>query len=186
MASDSGADGPPLALIITALIITVAAIATVFAFATSSPRTPSAPVVIGAVPAPQAESAECGALLNALPDQLGDYSRATTADPTPRGAAAWRADGEPVVLRCGIGRPAEFVVGSPIQVVDDVQWFRIDDRPGDHPDDRMGLSTWLCVDRPVYIALTLPGGSGPAPIQALSGAIDRSMPAVAIRPAPAR
>ena len=63
--------------------------------------------------------------MDALPDQLGDYRRAEAADPAPAGAAAWRtgADAEPVILRCGLERPADFVVGAPIQVVDDVQWF---------------------------------------------------------------
>ena len=47
--------------------------------------------------------------------------------PAPAGTAAWRAasDSEPVVLRCGLDRPADFVVGSPIQQVDRVQWFEV-------------------------------------------------------------
>lgn len=173
-------DGPPRGLMIAALLLAFAAIAAVLAVAASR-RTPPAPVVVGAVPAPGAESPECGALLGALPARLGDHSRADTAQPTPPGTAAWRRDdagGEPVVLRCGVDRPAEFVIGSPIQVVDGVQWFRLED-----PQSR--LVTWLCVDRPVYVALTLPDGSGPAPIQAVSGAIDQTMGAVPIRPAPA-
>jgi hypothetical protein len=99
------------------------------------------------------------------------------------GTAAWRGSdetgGEPVVLRCGLERPAEFVVGSPIQMVNQVQWFRLE-------DPQSPLATWLCVDRPVYVALTLPTGSGPTPIQAMSDVIDRSIPAIEIRPAPAR
>jgi hypothetical protein len=38
------------------------------------------------------------------------------------------------------------------------------------------------VDRPVYVALTLPSGSGPTPIQQISEVIDRAMPAVPINP----
>ena len=38
-------------------------------------------------------------------------------------------------------------------MVDRVSWFRLAD-----PDTRR--STWVCVDRPVYVALTLPDGSG--------------------------
>ena len=174
--------GPPRSLIIAALVLTVTAIAAVLAFA-GSRHTPSAPVAIAAVPAAQADSPECQALLATLPDRLGDYARADTAQPTPAGTAAWRGGGEtggePVVLRCGLGRPAEFVVGSPIQVVNDVQWFRLE-------DPQSPIATWLCVDRPVYIALTLPTGSGPTPIQAMSDVIARSMPAIPIRPAPAR
>lgn len=171
-------DGPPRSLIIAALVLTVAAIAAVLALAASR-HTPSAPVAVAAVPAPQAGSPECQALLATLPDRLGDYPRAETAQPAPAGTAAWRADGEPVVLRCGLGRPAEFVVGSPIQMVNGVQWFRLE-------DSQSRVSTWLCVDRPVYVALTLPTGSGPTPIQTMSDVIDRTMPAIPIRPAPAR
>jgi len=63
--------------------------------------------------------------------------------------------------------------------VNQVQWFRLE-------DPQSPVATWLCVDRPVYVALTLPTGSGPTPIQAMSDVIDRSMPAIPIRPAPAR
>lgn len=173
------ADGPPRGLIIAAVALTVAAIAAILAVAATH-RTPVAPVAIAAVPAPQAGAPECQALLATLPDRLGDYARADTAAPTPPGTAAWRdsGGGEPVVLRCGLNRPAEFVVGVPIQLVDEVQWFRLE-------DPQSPLATWLCVDRPVYIALTLPTGSGPAPIQAMSDVIDRTMPAIPIRPAPA-
>jgi hypothetical protein len=81
-----------------------------------------------------------------------------------------------VVLRCGLERPTDFVVGSAIQMVDRVQWFEV------RQDQR---STWYAVDRPVYVALTLPPGSGPTPIQQLSELIDRIMPAQPINPLPA-
>jgi hypothetical protein len=51
-----------------------------------------------------------------------------------------------------------------------------------HQDNR---STWYTVDRPVYVALTLPPGSGPTPIQQLSELIDYTMQAVPISPSPA-
>ena len=79
------------------------------------------------------------------------------------------------MLRCGLDRPTDFVVGSPIQQVDRVQWFEA--RQGDQ-------STWYSVDRPVYVALTLPSGSGPTPIQQLSDLIDHAMRAVPISPSP--
>jgi hypothetical protein len=78
-------------------------------------------------------------------------------------------------MRCGLDRPSEFVVGAPIQMVNEVQWFRIE-------DTELRRSTWLCVDRAVYVALTLPDGSGPSPIQTLSEVIEKGMPAVPIRP----
>lgn len=170
------AESPPRGLMIAAILVAVLAIGAVIAVAAIR-RPPTAPVAIAAVPAPQADSPECAAVLSALPDELGDFQRAATAEPTPTATAAWRrtSGGEPVILRCGLDRPAEFVVGTPIQMVDQVQWFRLEDADAQR-------STWLCVDRPVYLALTLPDGSGSAPIQTLSSLVAKTMPAVPIRP----
>ena len=176
MQDDAAADPPPT-LLIAGLVIGVTAIGAILAIAATRQNPPS-PVAIAAVPAPQASSPECQALLGTLPGQLGDLERASAAEPAPAGTAAWRNGGEPVILRCGLDRPAEFVVGSPFQMVDDVEWFRLD-------DTGLGRSTWVSVDRPVYVALTLPDGSGSTPIQTLSEVIGRTMPAIPIRPAPA-
>jgi hypothetical protein len=173
-------DGPPRALLIAAVVVAIVAIGAVLGIAATR-KAPVQPVVIAAAPAPQSESTTCRDLTNALPETLGEFHRVAAADPVPPGTAAWRgaADNYPVILRCGIDRPAEFVVGSPIQMVNAVQWFQVSD-PG---TDR---STWVTVDRPVYVALTLPKESGPTPIQALSDVIARAMPAVPIDPNPPR
>jgi hypothetical protein len=71
------------------------------------------------------------------------------------------------------------VVGSPIQLVDRVQWFKEADP---QPAGKDARSTWYTVDRPVYVALTLPSGSGPTPIQQLSDLIDHTIAAVPISP----
>ncbi|HEX2284596.1 MAG TPA: DUF3515 domain-containing protein [Mycobacterium sp.] len=171
-------DGPPRALLIAALVVAVGAIVAILALAALRQSDPEdQPVAIVGVPAPKADSAECRTLLDALPQQLGDYRRAPAAEPAPAGAMAWRADpdGEAIILRCGLDRPAEFVAGAPLQVVDAVQWFRVAD------EER---STWFAVDRPVYVALTLPAGSGPTPIQDISAAIAKVLPATPIDPAP--
>jgi len=178
--TDTSGDGPPRSLLIAAVAVAAAAIIAVLVIAAVRQLPEQLqPVPIPSIPAPRAESRECGALMAALPESLGDYRRAPTAEPAPAGAAAWQAapDAEPVILRCGLERPAEFVVGAPIQVVDAVQWFEVTDE---------GRSTWFAVDRPVYIALTLPGGSGPTPIQEISDVIARRLPARPIEPAPAR
>jgi predicted lipid-binding transport protein (Tim44 family) len=170
-------DGPPRALLIAAIVMAAGAIIAILTFAAlrQSPPQQNA-VAIASVPAPKADSVECRTLTDALPDQLGDYRRAPAAEPAPAGAAAWQAtpQGEAVILRCGLDRPAEFVIGSPIQVVDAVQWFEV----ADH-----GRSTWFVVDRPVYVALTLPPGSGPTPIQEISEVIAKSLAAKPIDPA---
>ena len=169
-------DGPPRAALIAALVASIGALGVVLAIAAT--RHHANPVVVAAVPAPHAQDPACGKLVESLPQRLGDYTRATLAQPAPVGAAAWQpaGAGEPVVLRCGLERPTDFVVGSAIQMVDRVQWFEVSQ------DQR---STWYAVDRPVYVALTLPPGSGPTPIQQLSELIDRTMPARPISPLPA-
>jgi hypothetical protein len=181
-------DGPPRGLLIAAIVVAVGAIIGILVVATLRQSPPGQrPVAIASVPAPKGDSAECRALLGALPEQLGDYRRAAAAQPAPQGAAAWTAGGEPIILRCGLDRPAEFVVGSPLQVVDAVQWFRVGEAgAGNAPAADQGRSTWFAVDRPVYVALTLPQGSGPTPIQEISGFIAKSLPAKAIDPAPPR
>lgn len=174
------ADGVPRIALIAALVVAVAAVVAALALAAAhqSGGPAAEPVRLAAVPAPHADDAACRAVLDALPQQLGDYRRAEVAAPAPAGAAAWTADtGETVILRCGLDRPADFVVGSPIQIVDAVQWFEV--READR-------ATWYAVDRRVYLALTLPPGSGPTPIQQLSDLIAGTVAAEPIRPGPAR
>jgi hypothetical protein len=170
------AEGPPRAALIAALVLAVGVVGVILGIAATRHPPPQA-LAVPTVPAPRAQDPACRALLEALPQRLGDYQRAPIAQPTPPGTAAWRTatDSEPVVLRCGLDRPTDFVVGSPIQQVDAVQWFEA--RQGDR-------STWYAVDRPVYVALTLPSRSGPTPIQQLSDLIDHTMPAVPISPTP--
>lgn len=182
----SAADtGPPRAVMIVAVALAVVAIGVILVIAANR-QAPPQPVAVPAVPAPQAGNPACRALADALPQRLGDYQRAQLAQPAPPGAAAWRAGrgGEPVVLRCGLDRPADFVLGSPIQVVDRVQWFEVAAERQSAGD--AGRSTWCTVDRPVYVALTLPSGSGPTPIQQLSEVIDHTIAAVPINPAEPR
>jgi len=169
-------EGPPRAVLIAALVLAVGVVGVILAIAATR-HPPLQPVPIPSVAAPHAQDPACRALSEALPQRLGDYQRAPIAQPAPPATAAWRTarDSELVVLRCGVDRPTDFVVGSPIQLVDRVQWFEA--RRGDR-------STWYTVDRPVYVALTLPSGSGPTPIQQLSDLIDHTMPAVLISPSP--
>jgi hypothetical protein len=176
--------GPPGAVLIAAVALAVVAIGVILALAATR-QAPPPPVAVPAAPAPHASDGACRSLAGALPQRLGDYQRAALAQPAPEGAAAWRAGsgGEPVVLRCGLDRPAEFVLGSPLQIVDRVQWFEVS--AGGRSGGDAGRSTWYAVDRPVYVALTLPSGSGPTPIQVLSDVIDHTMAAVPINPAPA-
>jgi hypothetical protein len=175
-------DGPPRAALIAALIIAVGGVIAVLVVAAVLQRSlAQEPVAITEIPAPRAASPDCRALVDALPDQLGDYRRAAVREPAPTGTAAWQSQepgGEALILRCGLDRPAEFVVGAPLQAVDAIQWFQHKDEAG---GDR---STWFAVDRPVYVALTLPPGTGPSPIQEVSAAIAAALPSRPVDPGP--
>lgn len=180
--ADTPGDGPPRAALFAAIVLAVGAAVgfLVFAAVTQHQRGP-APVALSAVPAPRADGPECAGLIGTLPEKLGDYRRAPLVEPAPAGAVAWQRDdgGEPLVLRCGVERPADFVVGAPLTVVDSVSWFRVQD-PSDA--DR---ATWFAVDRPVYVALTLPSDSGPDAIQTVSKAVTATLPAQPADPGPA-
>lgn len=178
-APDAPSDGPPRGVLIAAVVLAVAAVVGVLVVAAVRVRSERPqPVALVTVPAPQAGGDACRALLAALPADLGDYHRAELVDPAPVGAAAWQADGrsEAVVLRCGLERPLDFVAGTPVQVVDEVSWFRVGEP---------GRTTWITVDRPTYVALTLPDGSGPTPIQLVSEAVAAALPRVTPSPGPA-
>lgn len=177
---DSERDGPPRAVLIAAIVVAVGAVIAVLVVAATREATPTPqPVAIAAAPAPQADGDACRGLMTMLPDALGDYHRAEAMAPQPASTAAWQSEpgSDVIVLRCGIDRPDDFVASSPLQVVDEVEWFRI---PGE------GRTTWVTVDRPVYVALTLPDGSGPTPIQLLSRAVAKALPARPVNPGPVR
>ncbi|HZQ30657.1 MAG TPA: DUF3515 domain-containing protein [Mycobacterium sp.] len=174
-------DGPPRVLLFVALGVAVAAAVAVLTIAIvrSHRVAQQGPLEISAVPAPQADTPECKTLMAALPQHLADFERATPADPVPPATAAWRSAkvAQPVVLRCGVGQPAEFVVGVQLQEINGVEWFPL-------PDPATARTTYLAVDRPVYVALTVPDGSGGAPVQEIADVLAAKLPAVAPRPGP--
>lgn len=169
------------ALIATAIALPVALLVGVVVAAVVVTRSPvNTPVGLGPVPAPDAESETCNALLDVLPEDLGDYTRAELLDPVPSGAAAWQAsDRSEIVLRCGLERPMDFDQAAALQIVDDVQWFEVSGA-----EQGIDASTWFVVDRPVYVALTVPNGSGPTPLQDISATIAETLPQQDIDPAP--
>ncbi|MGF0309661.1 DUF3515 domain-containing protein [Rhodococcus sp. 14-2483-1-1] len=171
------------AVIATAIALPVALVVGVLVAAIAVNRSPvHDPVALGPVDSPDATSAQCASLLDALPEDLGDYTAAELADPAPAGVRAWvsaEENAEPVVLRCGLTRPVGFDVAAPLQVIDGVQWFEVSGE-----DDGIDASTWFVVDRGVYIALTIPGDSGPTPLQDASSAVSNALPQQALDPAP--
>lgn len=183
MTESADVDGPPRWAIVAAVAVAVVAIVAGLAYVALRQADPAVPeVAIAAALAPLADSAPCRALIGQLPDSMGEFRRAAAAEPAPAGTAAWRGSTvtEPVILRCGVERPADFVVGSPLQMVDAVSWFEARDGSS---------ATWYAVDRGApgtYVALTLPQGSGPTPIQTVSELIEKLMPTRPLDPAPAR
>ncbi|WP_083898078.1 DUF3515 domain-containing protein [Nocardia vinacea] len=173
--------GYPPALIATAVALPVVLVVAVLVAAVLARRAPieREPLVLGPVPAPAADGPACTALLPALPVDLGDYSKSTLVEPSPPATRAWqRKDGgDAIVLRCGLERPLEFNRASPLQIVNGVQWFEVRDAAAK-------ASTWFAVDRATYIALTVPDGSGPTPLQGVSDTISANIPAQPIDPGP--
>jgi hypothetical protein len=142
---------------------------------TRAPRT--GPLALAGVDAPDARSASCTGLLTALPKDLADggdtLATLPLADPAPPAATAWGGDGgEPVVLRCGLPRPDELTPTSALREISGVRWLPVE---GD------GSATWYVVDRAVYVALTVPAGSGTGPLQDISAATARTLPEKPVR-----
>lgn len=142
---------------------------------TTAPRT--GPVALVGVEAPDAASKPCTDLMKALPSTLPDNDQTLRtlplADPAPRAATAWGGDrGEPVVLRCGLRRPGELTPTAQLRQVSGVRWL---------PVEAAGATTWYLVDRAVYVALTVPAGSGTGPLQEVSATVTGALPAKPVR-----
>jgi hypothetical protein len=138
----------------------------------------NAPVLLPAVPAPSAASPQCHALVSALPGELQSngarLQRRPLAVPAPDGTAAWGVD-QPVILRCGLDRPAELTRTAPLLEINGVRWLKLAGQDAN--------STWVAVDRQVYVALTLPDTAGTGPLQDVSTAITATLPAQPVQPA---
>ena len=113
---------------------------------------------------PEAE-ASCPALMSALPLELtGEPSRRVQSD-SPY-AYAW--GDPPIVLVCGVDRPAGYVVGVSAIQINGVQWY-VDT---DDPD----TTVWTTVDRPVYVEIRLPASVDSGPVTALTPQIAAALP----------
>jgi hypothetical protein len=153
-----------------ALALAVALVVGVLIAAALVRDQPLDPLGLAVVPAPSANSTDCARLLGALPENLdggdtGALQRRNLAAPAPAGAASW---GEPpVVLRCGLDRPAELTATSRLLDVSGVQFVEL---------VGLGTSTWVAVDRPVYVVVALPPTSGSGPLQQIAAVIANTLP----------
>lgn len=137
------------------------------------------PLALVPVEAPDAEGAECAAVLAALPPELpagtGTLPVRPLADPAPPGTRAWAAAPRPVVLRCGLTRPAELTPTSSLLEVNGVRWLRLDDGVPDPV-----IVSYVAVDRPVYVVLTAPTDAGSGPLQAVADVVRQTLPATGV------
>jgi hypothetical protein len=134
---------------------------------TPSPEREDLPPLAVDVPPVTAEAdAACPALMSALPLELaGEKSRPVTSS-SPF-AYAW--GDPPVVLICGVDRPAGFVATSGLIQIDAVQWY-VDDSDPD-------TVVWTAVDRSVYVQLSIPSSLDSASATELSDIIAKVLPA---------
>lgn len=140
------------------------------------------PVAMTQLPAPEASSAECTSLIDALPSTLASLKRAELAEPAPEGAAAWQASStERITLRCGVDAPAQYTPYAQTEDIDGARWLRVNDAtPGST------LATWFTVDRSPVLAVTADTQQlrdGTAPVEGLDTAA-LTGPAPEQRPAP--
>ena len=113
---------------------------------------------------PEAE-ASCPAVMSALPLELvGEPSRRVDSD-SPF-AYAW--SDPPVVLVCGVERPAGYVVGEPAIQINGVQWYV------DTTDPE--TTVWTAIDRPVHVEVRVPSSVDSAPVTVLSTHLAAALP----------
>jgi hypothetical protein len=139
------------------------------------------PLALVSIDAPDAGSKACADLVAALPAQITDAGqrvpRRKLAKPAPPATVAWGdAQHEPIVLRCGMGRPPELTQTAQLGTVNDVQWL---DVVGD-----AGTLTHYVVDRSVYVALTESKDAGTGPVQEVSAAVKQALPPQPVAPNP--
>ncbi|SDS13534.1 DUF3515 domain-containing protein [Corynebacterium timonense] len=143
-------------------------------------RVNNQPVAMTPLPSPLADSPECAAFVDQLPDRVDGHLRAELAEPAPDGAAAWQASPtERITLRCGVDLPQQYNEYTPTTESQGVRWMRVDD-----PTAGSTFSTWYTVDRVPAVAVTSEetGGFREDPP---SGIGAQALPRDDIQPAPA-
>jgi hypothetical protein len=159
-----------LALAVPVLVVAGVVLASVIVVRDPLPDADTVRLRVPAVPTPAAASADCSRLLSGLPGEMtterGLVARRVLADPVPPGTVAWGGEGgaAPVVMRCGLPRPAELAPGAPLLAVDGVEWVAVEDATP-------AATTWVTTDRAVYVGLTVPDGLGTDPVVGISRSV---------------
>ncbi len=131
----------------------------------SAATDPATPLAVSVVFQPAAGLAECAAVDAALPDDLDGAAKRTLVV-SEAGVAAW--GDPPRVYRCGISDPEELTCTAALSQFNGVAWL---------PLTGPGSTTYVAVDRPVRIALTLDDSVGVGAVQAMSNVIKTVLPA---------
>ena len=109
--------------------------------------------------------------MGALPITLGDL-QGRPARSTSSFVAAWGSP--PVVLRCGVDRPAALKPGSGdfVPAVNGVNYLHAEDG---------GVNVFTAIDRAVYVEVRIPTNySAAGPLSLVSTAISKALPAVCV------
>lgn len=110
----------------------------------------NAPVALPELPSPMAESPECAALVDSLPQELSGHQRANLAEPVPPGAAVWQSSStQRITLRCGVDMPLGYTELTPTVDVSGARWMVVRD-----PAPGADMATWFSVDTSPVIAVT--------------------------------
>ena len=117
---------------------------------------------------PGREPERCEELHHALPDDLDGRERRDTS-PESTQTAAW--GDPPVVLRCGVGRPADLTSTSQVIEVDQVDWF-LDERPGAYVFTTVGRTAYV----EVRVPRATPREQATAPLVDLADAVRETLP----------
>jgi hypothetical protein len=159
-----------VALAVPVLVVAGVVVASVVMVRDPLPDADTVRLRVPAVPTPAAASADCSRLLSGLPGEMttdrGLVARRVLADPAPPGTVAWGGEGgaTPVVMRCGLPRPAELAPGASLLAVDGVDWVAVE-------DSTPATTTWVTTDRAVYVGLTVPDGLGTDPVEGISRSV---------------
>ena len=117
---------------------------------------------------PDGPAAGCRRLHDALPGSLNGRDRASTRPSSTR-TAAW--GDPPVVLRCGVGRPAGLIATSQVVEVDGVEWFLTEPAPP-YVFTTVGRGTYL----QVRVPSSVPRSEATAALVDLADAVRTALP----------
>jgi hypothetical protein len=132
-------------------------------------------VTVTPPPSEPATAGPCARVIGVLPLRLaGLHARRTATTPASPFVTAW--GDPPIVLRCGVERPADLHPGSSAQFISAAGVGKT----GPYYDvtSTSGAHVYTTVDRAVYIEISIPKTYASGPLPVLSNAISSVLPPV--------